>query len=237
MRRTSWVCAVAALCSCSALIPDPAETGELEGRLEVVEQSEPLSQLVAGVGIQITSGKNDSVTVSVEFGGTGKSPMAARADHSHSSLQAEIAELSKRVDAIEQRAETTDERLGSVEETAASLYCGKTEDLPGDLGDTTGGYVLASQMCSAVSTCAPSAHVCSPEDILRSILANRVVPDGWAATAYYAETVNDRHPLGDCAGFTIGDSTHRGQRWATFPGDGEMTNNLCDTEWPLLCCN
>ena len=114
-------------------------------------------------------------------------------------------------------------------------YCGET-------GTTTGaimnGYLGAKTQCEALLACGTSlsAHMCTAEEMVRSAQAN-VTPmngNGWYSTGVW-EQVNGSSAtnMGDCTGWTLGDSNHYGATW----GSGVPIAQSCNQILPVLCCD
>jgi hypothetical protein len=69
-----------------------------------------------------------------------------------------------------------------------ATYCGKTAatSSPFTTGNIT-GYVVAKTLCESVAQCnnAPSAHMCTNEEIVRSRQLGVYVEHGWHSTGTF----------------------------------------------------
>jgi hypothetical protein len=94
-------------------------------------------------------------------------------------------------------------------------------------GQQINGYSGAKSLCeTAVGS--PSAHMCSAEEVQRSLQAGLALQSGWyeTATYAYANTVD----IWDCGGWT---GTTLDAAW----WNGHPSIDACTTLHPLLCCD
>ncbi len=112
---------------------------------------------------------------------------------------------------------------------------------PGDMsGFTFGtGYAAARQACQFSFPSRQTVHMCTSEELVRSVQAGGTVPaQGWYSTGVYWEvtTINPAQAVGDCNGWTTGSGTVQGYEWLTSPYQGPVIN-ACSNTFPILCCD
>jgi hypothetical protein len=144
-------------------------------------------------------------------------------------LKADLDEAQARIAALEsfqQRA------TGNGTYSLGAVYCGSTAPVTGSIGGYAGGKAL----CAAAAVCnSATAHMCSGEEVIRSLatgIALPVPPQGfsWYASGVWAQAANG-HPVDDCLAFTATDN-HVGQAWT-----GTTNNGGCTASYPILCCD
>jgi hypothetical protein len=112
---------------------------------------------------------------------------------------------------------------------------------------TVAGYVAAKAMCEAAAACgsSPTAHMCSGEEILRSVQIGVPVSTGWYSSTVLASVSTDT--LLDCDGWgptSVSAAGALGSSWGappTFPTSmypqGLPIRTACMTVQPILCCD
>lgn len=108
-------------------------------------------------------------------------------------------------------------------------YCGATTQTTPALG----GYVLAKAACQSACTGSASAHVCSTEEVLRSVELNVSVPQGWVKQGN--PIALGSYQIQDCEGLQTAQAGSYGAYWA--PSALEMSVTTCNTAIPALCCD
>jgi hypothetical protein len=113
-----------------------------------------------------------------------------------------------------------------------ATYCGKTAETPAAFNTGTfQGYLAAKVLCEGVAACnmSPSAHMCTSEEIVRSMQLGDSVEWGWYSTGTHATFgVGATY---DCHSWTD-QGTSTGPWWAGFPSESP-----CNVPAPILCCD
>lgn len=125
---------------------------------------------------------------------------------------------------------TTVTRNGKSMKTTAT-YCGATA---GQWTGNVGGYASTKALCENVSACnSPTAHVCTGEELVRSMTLGVSVPmKGWYMTGYATVTGSNYHS-NDCNGFTS--TVNWGKTWtSTGPSPDDAD---CVDAYPFICCD
>jgi hypothetical protein len=113
-----------------------------------------------------------------------------------------------------------------------ATYCGSTTATIGTFNSGTHqGYLAAKDLCESVADCnqSPSAHMCTSEEIVRSMQVADVVPWGWYSTGTRASLAVA--PIDDCHSWSD-NGTGAGAWWAGFAG-----SEPCSVPEPILCCD
>ncbi len=122
----------------------------------------------------------------------------------------------------------------------ATKYCGTgpTNTTGAISYDGATGYAGAKAMCQASTGCgsSPTAHMCSSEEIARSLqLGINPAPGSWYATAIASITpYTGIPPMVDCQGFTNSTTSQYGVIWG---GSGAPGSDTCNASLPVLCCD
>lgn len=136
-------------------------------------------------------------------------------------------------------------RLHTVEATLAhatadggyslgATYCGETAPADGTLSALSGsGYAKARTACQALGTCSATAHMCTGEELTRSVAIGDVPGTGWYATAVYAQAAGVA--TRDCLGWKTNTSSDEGAIWDGNNGPSGVA--VCATSEAVLCCN
>ncbi len=111
-----------------------------------------------------------------------------------------------------------------------ATYCGATANPT--TGQTTNGYAGAKSSCEAVAACAssPSAHMCTGDELTRSVQLGVAVTSGWYASGTSAPTAG---PPRDCQGYTTASNMLYGAYWQSFYPDVDN----CSLSHAVLCCD
>jgi hypothetical protein len=131
----------------------------------------------------------------------------------------------------------------------ATRFCGKTP-LPYS-GKSIEGYSGAKQKCEKVASCSPSAHLCSEEEVVRSLAVGidlGLSPNAWIhGSGSVGANVAANATNNDCNGFTEGiDTAPAGTsgfygRVFSVNTNGQLSpapfTVVCETKLPLLCCD
>lgn len=121
--------------------------------------------------------------------------------------------------------------------SVGAAYCGSTTVTPGDLSGISGtgsGYVKAKAACEAVTVCSVTAHVCTEEEIYRSVSTGNAPPDGWIM-ANLGVTASGGYKSTGCNAFTTNSSSYNGWFWSSSLGSFSPLS--CQSGTPLLCCD
>ena len=112
------------------------------------------------------------------------------------------------------------------------LYVGKSASTKGDLGGYTG---VETTVCN---NAVPGSHMCSAEEILRSINCGITLPTGksWISTMKwgYGTTM-----VTECSGWTSAVNGEQGPIYNSNVGGkpGGPDRDTCDNPYPVLCCS
>ncbi len=112
-----------------------------------------------------------------------------------------------------------------------ATYCGATNATNGQI---TNGFAGAKGLCENVAACgpSPSAHTCTPDEIMRSAQLGIALPvTGWITGGFSAPT---SPPPRDCNGFTVSSAANNGAIWNN---SGFVDVEGCSTMHPVLCCD
>jgi len=118
-----------------------------------------------------------------------------------------------------------------------ATYCGKTASTTGQV-TVTNGYAGAKSQCEGVTTCgggvgSPSAHMCTGDEILRSVQVGLTVDDGWYAAGNYAN--NGGNSIYDCKGWTSNSLSDDGSFWNS--SQNRPAYDHCSSSDQILCCD
>jgi len=114
--------------------------------------------------------------------------------------------------------------------------------LPTFIGKTTstfngnrGGYTKANNKCVTKFSTYNKPHVCSNEEILRSIRCGITVEiEGWYNTGLWSITGTNR--VNDCNGWESASSSYRGSLWYLDTSGWRPAWDECDDLNSFLCC-
>jgi hypothetical protein len=107
----------------------------------------------------------------------------------------------------------------------ATIYKGVTST--SYTGSQVNGYSGAKTLCET-AIASPSAHMCSSDEVGRSVQSGLALQSGWYETATYAYVPT--LDVFDCSGWT---STTADAAW----WNGHPSADACATAHPLLCCD
>jgi hypothetical protein len=118
----------------------------------------------------------------------------------------------------------------------AATYCGRTPSTAGDLSafHAAGtGYVKARAQCQVTCSSA-AAHMCTSEEMLRSLQLGKELGSGagWYASGAYAVYGTSNQVIADCAGLTSAKNTDLG----LIVSDGQPAVQDCNLPIPVMCC-
>jgi hypothetical protein len=121
-----------------------------------------------------------------------------------------------------------------------ATYCGVTPMTMGALTDagSVAGYAAAKAMCESESACgspAPSAHMCTAEDLTRTAQLGGTIPQGWYSSGLYAGLPATSGPANDCEGWTTTLPSVAGPSWNSAVGEPTVTG--CNLTLAILCCD
>lgn len=149
---------------------------------------------------------------------------AANFNSDLNTINANFASLDQRLTILEAR--TTSDGGYSVNAT----YCGTTESMTGQIA---GGYAGAKAFCVAACNGANTAHMCTTEELLRSLSLGTGQPGpSWISTGTLG-VVWSPSSAADCNRWASAESSDYGGAW---DGNGAVLSS-CDTVSPIACCN
>jgi hypothetical protein len=127
-----------------------------------------------------------------------------------------------------------------------ATYCGVTRTpTEGSFrvpGDPLTGYAAAKSQCEEVSTCSrTAAHMCTADDLLRTVQRGRHVSLGTNTAAWYASGVQGQGTASvvanDCGGWTTSSGNAYGSSWTVSGGRDSSSLTACRAVLPILCCS
>jgi hypothetical protein len=152
------------------------------------------------------------------------------------SMNANFADLDGRISASGRFVASVDG--GAKYSMGATAVCGTTAAVNGKFSGANGkvGYAAAKAQCESVSTCSPSAHMCTAQEVMTLAQMGIVTPSGWISVGDAASTPGPGQVTNDCGGWTSdnsGNVPNFGVLWGgAFSGwDG------CNASHPILCCD
>ncbi|MFO0611401.1 MAG: hypothetical protein U0414_02350 [Polyangiaceae bacterium] len=113
-----------------------------------------------------------------------------------------------------------------------ATYCGETAPTDG----SAGGYTTTKTLCEQPSTgcVSTSAHVCTGEELLRSVASGIPLPSGgWYNGGTYFGDINGI-AIYDCGAWASAAANVEGSYWA---GGSGPTATPCNGSHPILCCD
>jgi hypothetical protein len=113
-----------------------------------------------------------------------------------------------------------------------AVYCGYT---PAMVNGSQGGYAGVKALCEAVPMCgsSPTAHVCTSEELARSVQLGLQPARGWYMSALWGWDGSVGLPITDCNGFTSSLHSVVGSSWYSLG----VTADYCDASLSILCCD
>jgi hypothetical protein len=118
-------------------------------------------------------------------------------------------------------------------------YCGKTATTQGKITDgALSGYPATKSLCEKACT-SPSAHMCTSEELVRSLTTGSSVPAGWYSTgvlSWDGAVATPAH-ITDCISWTSVLHTDLGGYWATGISPVLGNDGYCDQTLPIICCD
>ncbi len=125
-----------------------------------------------------------------------------------------------------------------------AVYCGATAPTDGRFSSGVfTGLQAAKGSCETIAGCSPSAHMCTSEEISRSIQLGEIPPGGWYSTMVWRDVTGDSAIARDCKGWSIDSpGIERGsilEVEANGPPTGSIFSTItgCDSILPILCCD
>jgi hypothetical protein len=111
-------------------------------------------------------------------------------------------------------------------------YCGSTGNTAGNLGALAASGTGYSKMKAACAmTCsAPSAHMCTGDELTRSTALGIRAPTGWFTAGTGGPTNYE------CLGWSTLSSGYQGPVWEGGANQYPSANT-CNTSYPVLCCD
>jgi hypothetical protein len=156
---------------------------------------------------------------------------------SASSLAANLNEAQSRIAALESFRATVTADGGY---PVGATYCGVTASVV--TGGGIGGYAAARSLCQTASGCNSTAHMCTGDELARSVALGHsptVVGSGggWYASGSYSP--GGANPAtDDCNGWLEGASNFWGACWVYNPGNNQNGPSACScaSSVPVICC-
>jgi hypothetical protein len=148
-----------------------------------------------------------------------------------SKMNANFKDLQDRLAALESpRSTASSPKLllsnGTTTYSLDGIYCGPTA---AQTGLITNGYTGAKGLCETKCGSA-SAHMCEPQELVRSSALGLAIDQGWFATGLPYPGATG----GDCTGWGSNANTNTGLQWS---GGGPFGTSTCNLSSPVLCCN
>jgi hypothetical protein len=121
----------------------------------------------------------------------------------------------------------------------ATQYCGTSAPTNGAISfNGLTGYAAAKAMCQASTGCGSSAtaHMCSPEEVTRTLqLGASVGNGGWYTAGMYVPVPTESASVSDCSGWTSNTTATLGPTVAGTPPTPSFEN--CSNMANILCCD
>ncbi len=149
-------------------------------------------------------------------------------------LNGNFADLETRVAALEGfKARATKGEKYSV----GGTVCGLTPKTTGDLAalpNAGSGLAKAKAACAAVAGCSPTAHMCTTEEVARSMATGTPNADatGWMMSGMMAVSLQITGYTNNCEGFTSSQVNFNGA-----VGNANGSYSPCSIAQPVLCCD
>jgi hypothetical protein len=145
------------------------------------------------------------------------------------------ASLDQRVTNLENAAGRFITTIDGGQYSVGATYCGSG---PSTSGIIPNGYAGAKLLCTQVQACnsSPSTHMCTGEDIVRSMALGVSVGVGWYSSG--SGSSYDSNNIDDCVSWTVATpasatpDAHLGRVW-----NGWGQEAYCDQQNPILCCD
>jgi hypothetical protein len=148
---------------------------------------------------------------------------------SSSKLQSNLTELDTRLKTVEG---FQSRATGNGSYSVGAVFCGATAATDGKI---TNGYAGAKTLCQAACANAPSAHMCTSEELVRTQQRGVLITQaaGWYARGVHS--TNGSGPVRDCQGWTNNAGTDLASAWETPLGPVGVA--VCSSSFPVLCCD
>jgi hypothetical protein len=170
----------------------------------------------------------------------GAVPYAVEADHAVTASDADNAAMATAATTASRHVVTGPAGSVSVDGT----YCGSTAASTGVA--TSGallGFAATHALCAGVATCSPTAHLCSYDELVTSVVVGRAADrDGWMnGSAGWGQSSTGAYYT-DCDGWRLGATTTLGSEWiadntGAVVADALPASRSCNTSLPFLCCD
>jgi hypothetical protein len=126
---------------------------------------------------------------------------------------------------------------GNAKYASGAVFCKATLGAtPGDMSGLGGakGYAGAKAACQVTCDNSATAHMCTSEELLRSVSMGIPLKEGWYASGVYGSGA-------DCAGFSYAGSGS-GPYWYVPPQPGpnqfeQPSSSTCSANRAVLCCD
>jgi hypothetical protein len=147
---------------------------------------------------------------------------------------------------VNQNFSTLDSRVAALESlnskatqggkySVGASFCGTTVPTMGDLSGLSApgsSYTKTKAACEVVVNCSSTAHMCTVEELYRSVTTGTTVPYGWVMDTERRNS-NSLSASDGCSAYTTALHTQNGSWWN---GSSNSSFN-CDQMYPLLCCD
>jgi len=199
-------------------------------RIEIrIDRASARRVLIVG-GILVLLGSAGAVLAVPKVFQDGETLTAADLNRDFGDLEARVAS----VEAFKERA------TKGGKYSVGGAYCGATASTLGDLSGISApgsSYTKAKAACEAVTGCSLTAHVCTEEEIYRSVSTRNAPPDGWIMANLGLRTASD-FPVTGCRSFTTSSNSDSGWFWQGSVGIFSFCPcSGCPSPMPLLCCD
>jgi hypothetical protein len=117
-----------------------------------------------------------------------------------------------------------------------ATYCGATTTTT---DGQMGGYTGAKALCEALPACgtSPTAHMCTSEELTRSMQLDMTTAGGWYSGGIVALPLsNPDIATNDCGGWKSSGSIMNGPVWQGSPANAPSFAG-CYLTFPVLCCD
>jgi hypothetical protein len=126
----------------------------------------------------------------------------------------------------------------------ATKYCGQSPTTSTGTASYGGqvGYAAMKKLCEVATGCSSTAHMCSGDELARSVAIGDNPPlnsaGGWYESG--ASSPGGQSPIiGDCQGWMLTNSNFQGAVWVNNPGNSQNgpSSGGCNTSNYVFCCD
>jgi hypothetical protein len=166
-------------------------------------------------------------------------------------LQDRIVKLDSAISPLDSAISLIKIRLGKMESmthdgqySIGAVFCGQTDEV---VGDILGAYAGAKKRCEKAKGCGGPAHMCTVEELTRSMALEFSPPSGpkggWYSGGIESypggvKVYTDKAINTDCQGWVTSSSDYYGSVWVinSSTAQGGPSQMSCNSSIPIYCC-